>query len=77
VAKKRVQAGLILAELSKAEKITASTKEVDERIAQYKEQYKNSPEMLAQFDRVETRQDIASRLLTDKTVEHLLEINTK
>lgn len=77
VAKKRVQAGLVLAELSKAEKVTASALEVDERIARYKDQYKNSPEMLAQFTRPETRQDIASRLLTDKTVEHLLVINTK
>lgn len=74
-ATKRVQAGLVLAELSKAENVTAATQEVDEQIARYKEQYKNSPEMLAQFDRPETRQDIASRLLTDKTVEHLLALN--
>jgi len=77
IAKKRVQAGLVLAELSKAEKITATTKEVDEQIKRYKEQYKNSPHMVAQFDLPETRQDIASRLLTDKTVDHLLAINIK
>ena len=77
IAKKRVQAGLVLAELSKAEKITASTKDVDEQIARYKDQYKNSPHMVAQFDLPETRQDIASRLLTDKTVEHLLKLNVK
>ena len=77
IAKKRVQAGLVLAELSKAEKITASTKDVDEQIARYKEQYKNSPHMVAQFDLPETRQDIASRLLTDKTVDHLLKLNVK
>jgi trigger factor len=77
VAKKRVQAGLALAELSKAENVTASTKEVDERIARYKDQYKNNPQMVAQFDQPETRQDIASRLLTEKTVDYLLNINTK
>lgn len=77
IAKKRVQAGLVLAELSKAEKITASTEDVDKQIAQYKEQYKNNPQMMAQFDAPETRQDIASRMLTDKTVEHLVAINTK
>ncbi len=77
IAKKRVQAGLVLAELSKAEKVTASTEDVDKQIANYKEQYKNNPQMVAQLDTPETRQDIASRLLTDKTVEHLLAINTK
>ena len=77
IAKKRVQAGLVLAEVSKAEKITATTADVDAQIARFKEQYKNNPQMLPQFDTPETRQDIASRLLTDKTIEHLLEINTK
>lgn len=77
IAKKRVQAGLVLAELSKVEKITASSDEVDKMIAQYKEQYKNNPQMVAQFSQPEVRQDIASRLLTDKTVDHLVKINTK
>lgn len=77
IAKKRVQAGLVLAEVSKVEKVTASTKDVDAQIEMYKKQYANNPQMLAQFDTPETRQDIASRLLTDKTVDYLLEINTK
>ena len=77
IAKKRVQAGLVLAEVSKVEKITAEIADVDKQIAQYKEQYKNNPQMVAQLDTPEVRQDIASRLLTDKTVEHLLEISTK
>lgn len=77
IAKKRVQAGLALAELSKAEKITSSTVEVDKQIAQLKEQYKNNPQTVAQLDKPEIRQDVASRILTDKTVDHLLSINTK
>ena len=77
IAKKRVQAGLVLAELSKAEKVTAATEDVDKQIAQLKDQYKSNPQMVAQLDAPETRQDIASRILTDKTVEHLLKINTK
>lgn len=75
IAKKRVQAGLVLAEVSKAEKITATTEEVDKQIAMFREQYKNNQQMVAQLNRPETRQDIASRLLTDKTVEYLLSIN--
>jgi trigger factor len=74
-AKKRVQAGLMLAELSKLEKIEASTKELDEHIARYKEQYANNAKMVAQFDTPEARRDIANRLLTEKTVDRLVELN--
>lgn len=77
IAKKRVQAGLVLAELSKVEKVTASTEDVDKQITQLKDQYKNNPQMVAQLNQPEVRQDIASRLLTDKTVDHLLKINSK
>lgn len=77
IARKRVQAGLALAELSKVEKVTASSEDVDKQIEAYKQQYANNPQMVAQFDQPETRQDVASRLLTDKTIDHLLEINTK
>jgi trigger factor len=76
VAKKRVQAGLVLAELSKVEKVTATTKEVDEQIDRYKQQYAKQPHMVAQLDHPETRRDIANRLLTEKTVDRLVELNT-
>lgn len=77
VAKKRVQAGLALAELSKAEKVTASTKEVEDHIDHYKQQYAKQPHMVVQFDQAETRRDIANRLLTEKTVDRLVELNAK
>lgn len=76
-AEKRVQAGLALAELSKAEKIEATSKELEEHVAMYKSQYANNPQMVAQFDQPEARRDIANRLLTEKTVERLVELNTK
>jgi trigger factor len=76
-AEKRVQAGLMLAELSKVEKIEASTAELDEHIARYKEQYANNERMVAQFDTPEARRDIANRLLTEKTVDRLVELNAK
>jgi trigger factor len=76
-ARKRVQAGLALAELSKKEKIEATTKELDDHVALYKKQYANNPKMVAQFDQPEARRDIANRLLTEKTVERLAELNTK
>jgi trigger factor len=77
VATKRVQAGLVLAELSKIEKIEASTAELDARVELFKQQYANNAEALKQFEQPEVRRDIASRLLTDKTVDRLVELNTK
>lgn len=76
-AQNRVKAGLVLAELSKAEKIEATTAELDEHVAMYKQQYSNNPQMVAQMDTPEARRDIANRLLTEKTVDRLVELNTK
>jgi trigger factor len=75
-AEKRVQAGLALAELSKAEKIEATSAELEEHVAMYKTQYANNPQMVAQFDQPEARRDIANRLLTEKTVDRLVELNS-
>ncbi len=76
-AENRVKAGLALAELSKVEKITATEKELDEHVELYKKQYANNPEAVKQFATAEARRDIANRLLTEKTVERLVELNTK
>lgn len=75
-AKKRVQAGLVLAELSKVEKIEATEQELDDHVAKYKEQYANNPKFVAQFDTPEARRDVANRLLTEKTVDRLVELNS-
>jgi len=77
VAKKRVQAGLVLAELSKAEKIEATTAELDAHVETYRQQYAKNPEALKQFEQPEVRRDIANRLLTEKTVDRLVELNSK
>lgn len=76
-AEKRVKAGLALAELSKAEKIEASTDELAEHINMYRKQYANNPEAQKQFDDPEVQRDIANRLLTEKTVDRLVDLNTK
>lgn len=74
-AEKRVKAGLALAELSKELKIEATSEELAEHINLYKQQYGNNPEALKQFDQPEVQRDIANRLLTEKTVEKLVELN--
>lgn len=75
-AEKRVKAGLALAELSKIEKIEASADELAEHINLYKTQYANNPEMVKRFDEPEAQRDIANRLLTEKTVDRLVELNS-
>jgi len=76
-AEKRVKSGLVLAELSKVEKIEATTVELDAHVDKYRQQYANNAEALKQFDQPEVRRDIANRLLTEKTVDRLVELNTK
>lgn len=76
-AEKRVKAGLALAELSKVEKIEATADELAEHINLYKTQYANNPEMVQSFDKPEAQRDIANRLLTEKTVDRLVELNSK
>jgi trigger factor len=77
VAVKRVKAGLALAELSKVEKIEATTAELAANIEKYKQQYANNADVLKQFEQPEVQRDLANRLLTEKTVERLIQLNTK
>ena len=75
-AEKRVKAGLALAELSKELKIEATSEELANHINLYKEQYANNEEALKQFEQPEVQRDIANRLLTEKTVDKLVELNS-
>lgn len=73
-AENRVKAGLVLAELSKVEKVTATNEELAEKIRQYQEQYGNQSKQ--DFTAPELQRDIANRLLTDKTIDRLVELNS-
>lgn len=72
---KRTQAGLVLNELSKAEKITATEAEIDEHVEVHKRQYANNPEVLKQFETEEVRRDIANHFITELTIGRLVELN--
>lgn len=76
-AKRRVQVGLALAELSKVEAIEVSKDELDARLKEMLSSYNNAPEIVKQLDTPEARRDIANRVLTEKTVDRLVELNTK
>lgn len=75
-AESRVKASIILAEIADAEGFDVTPAELENRIAQYKAQYKDAA-MQAELDKPENRQDIASRILTEKTVSKLVEYASK
>ncbi len=71
-AESRVKASIVLAEIADAEGFDVTPEELESRIAQYKTQYQDA-KMQAELDKPENRQDIASRILTEKTVDKLVE----
>lgn len=74
-AEKRVKAGLVLAELSKELGVEVGHEELDAQISAFKQQYGKDAKMVAQFDNPEVHRNIANRMITDKTVEKLVELN--
>ena len=74
-AEARIKAGLVLAELSKELAIEATADELAAHINAYKQQYANNTEMAKHFDQPEAQREIANRLITEKTVDKLVELN--
>ncbi|MEO5690829.1 MAG: trigger factor [Candidatus Saccharimonadales bacterium] len=73
MAERRVQAGLVIAELSKAEKIDVSAEELEAELARRKQE---APAMADQLDSPESRRDLANRVVTEKTINRLLDLNS-
>lgn len=76
-AEKRVKAGLVLAELSKELKVDVSHDELSAQIDTLKQYYGKDAKTAKQFDNPDVHRDIANRLITDKTIAKLVELNTK
>ncbi len=72
---RRVQAGLVLAEVTKAEKIILTDAQIDEHVEVHKQQYAGNPEALKQFESPVVRRDIANHFLTETTIDRLVELN--
>lgn len=77
LAEQRVKAGLVLSELSKAADIQASSDELKDRINTLQAQYANNPDMAKRFSEPEIQREVANQLLTEKTIDHLVALNTK
>lgn len=74
---RRVQVGLALAELSKIEAIDVSMEELNERLSDMLTRYGGDAKLREQLDTAEARRDLANRIITEKTVDRLIELNTK
>jgi len=70
-ATKRVKAGLVLAEIADREKVTVTPEELQMRLQLLRGQYADKS-MQSELDKPENQRDIASRMLTEKTIEKLV-----
>lgn len=69
-AENRVKAGLVLGEIAERERVTVTPEELEIRVQLLKGQYPD-PAMQAELDKPENRRDIASRMMTEKTLDIL------
>lgn len=74
-AERRVQVGLVLSEVARAENLDVTDEELALRIKIMKGQYQD-PKTQAELDKPEQQRDIASRLLTEKTLNKLVDYAT-
>ncbi len=72
----RVKASLVLSEVAEQEDISITPEELEIRIQILKGQYQD-PGMQAELDKLENRRGIAAQLMTEKTLQKLVEYNSK
>lgn len=71
----RVKAGLVLSEIAEKEGLDVTPEELEIRIQLLKAQYQD-PTMQAELEKPENRRDIAMRLLSEKTIQLLVQYVT-
>jgi len=74
-AQERVKGGLVLSEIARIENLVVDPKELKTRMQWLMEQYKQDNQMLIELGKPEAKQEIASRILTEKTLERLKSYN--
>lgn len=77
IAEKRVKASLCLQILARDEKIEVEDEIVDAKVNELREVYKKSKEALKNLKDPNVRQDIKNRLTIEKTLNYLVEVNSK
>jgi trigger factor len=68
----RVKAGLVLAEIAGEEKVQVTPEELDMQMQLLRGRYSDK-EMQAELEKPETRREIASRIISEKTINKLVE----
>jgi len=72
----RVKIGIVLSEVAEEEKITVEPKEFDARLKAMKAQYKDNAAQ-AELDKPEVQRDILARMITEKTINKLVDYASK
>lgn len=75
-AERRVKTGLVLSAVAEAESLQVEEAELDASIAAAKQRYQDESAK-AELDKPEARRDMASRVLTEKTLNKLMEYAAK
>jgi trigger factor len=73
-AERRVGVGIVLSQVADKERIQVTQEELEGTLSQYRQQYQQQS---GQFDTAELQREVSSRILTEKTVDRLVEIATK
>lgn len=77
IAELRVKSSLCLQILARDENITVPDEEVEAKLAELRDVYQKSPEALKGLKDPNVRQDIKNRLTIEKTLNHLVDLNSK
>jgi len=75
VAETRVKASLALQEVAVKEKVTVSDADVEAKIAELRDVYKNSPEAVKSLKDPNVKMDIRNRMTIEKTLDLLVNFN--
>lgn len=76
IAETRVKASLALQDLAIKEKVSVSDEEVNAKIAELKDVYKNSPEAVKSLKDPNVKMDIKNRMIIEKTLDLLVKANS-
>ncbi len=68
---RRIRLGLILRSIIDKQKITASESEIDDQLNLMRQQY-SDPGAVSEMNRPEFRQDLASRILSEKAIDYIM-----
>lgn len=75
-AAERIKTGLVLGAVASGENISITKDELQSKLEELKQQYASDQSMQAELNKEDNQQDIQNRLLVDKTVDKLVDLNS-